>query len=151
MDIQKLTFEDKELIEECDKLFLKFLESEKTYDENYKTKETVNSFINDLLDENKILLAATENNNVLGFLYGFIENKISFLKPVGNICFLYVDDGYRNRKIATNLIDNFLNELKKLNIEIVEVKAFENNDAAKAIYLKYDFKPLLINYRKIKI
>lgn len=151
MDIQKLTFENKELVEECDKLFLKFLESEKTYDANYKTKEKNNSFANDLLDENKILLVATENNNVLGFLYGFIENKTTFLKPVGNICFLYVDNGYRNRKIATNLIDNFFNELKKLNIEIVEVKAFENNEAAKAIYSKYDFKPFLINYRKNKI
>ena len=29
MNIQKLTFENKELVKKCDKLFLKFLESEK--------------------------------------------------------------------------------------------------------------------------
>lgn len=151
MNIQKLTFENKELVKECDKLFLKFLESEKKYDENYKEKEKTNSFINDLLDENKILLTAIEKNNVLGFLYGFIENKKNLKSPVGNICFLYVDNEYRNKKIATTLIDYLFNELKKMNIEIVEVKSFENNEAAKALYLKYDFKPVLINYRKIKI
>lgn len=151
MNIQKLTFENKELVKECDKLFFKFLESEKKYDENYKDPEKINSFINDLLDENKILLIAIEKNNVLGFLYGFIENKENLKSPIGNICFLYVDNEYRNKKIATTLIDYFFNELKKMNIEIVEVKSFENNEAAKALYLKYDFKPVLIKYRKTKI
>jgi ribosomal protein S18 acetylase RimI-like enzyme len=149
MNIQKLTFENKELVEECDKLLLKFLESEKKYDENYKEKEKNNSFLNDLLDENKILLVAIEKNNVLGFIYGLIENKTSLKLPVGHICFLYVDNEYRNKKIATSLIDAFLNELKKSNIEIVEVKSFENNEAAKALYIKYNFKPLWTNYRKI--
>lgn len=149
MDIKRLNFENKKLVKRCDELFLEFFKSEKEYDENYNIKENVNSFINDLLDENKILLAAIENNKVAGFLYGFIERKENFNSPVGHISFLYVDNEYRNKKIATNLIDKFIYELKKINIEIVEVKSFENNEVAKAIYLKYGFKPLWINYRKI--
>lgn len=49
--------------------------------------------------------------------------------------FLYVDCEYRNRKIATFLIDKFLEEIKRVNVEIVEVKCFKENEVAKK-YIK---------------
>lgn len=148
MKIKKLTKTDKSLVEKCDKLFLEFLDSEGQYDYNYQKRENVNSFINDLSDKNNILLAATDEDNVLGFLFGFIEKKKSAKLPVAHLSFVYVDKTNRNKKIATTLIDAFMIELKNMNIEIVEVKCFENNEIAKSLYDKFEFNVLWSNYRK---
>lgn len=148
MKIQKLKIEDKQFVQQCDKLFLDFLDSEGKYDENYKKRENIKSFLNDLTDENNILLVAVEESKVLGFVYGYIENRKDGKLPVAHIAFVYVDLESRNRKIASNLIDKFLEELKCRQIQIVEVKSFESNEIAKKLYQKYGFNIIWSNYRK---
>lgn len=148
MIVKKLTITDKDLVEKCDRLFLKFLDSEGKYDDNYLKREHVNSFINDLADQNNILLAATDTDVVFGFLFGFIEKKKNGKLPIAHLSFVYIDESHRNKKIATNLINTFLLELKSMNIEIIEVKCFENNEIAKNLYNKFGFNVLWSNYRK---
>ena len=147
MDIQKLTIQDIELIKQCDKMFVEFLDSEGKYDYNYLKREQINSFANDLNDDNNILFVAKQDEKVIGFLYGYIEKRKSAKLPVAHIGFLYVRDEYRNRKVATKLIDTFFEYLKNIDIQIVEVKVFENNIAAKKLYDKYGFDILWSNNR----
>ena len=148
MIVKKLTITDKDLVEKCDRLFLKFLDSEGKYDDNYLKREQVDSFINDLYNQNNILLAATDKDIVLGFLFGFIEKKKSGKLPIAHLSFVYIDKEHRNKKIGTNLINSFLLELKNMNIEIVEVKCFENNEIARKLYIIFGFNVLWSNYRK---
>ena len=147
MELQKLTIEDKKLVKQCDNMFLKFLDSEGKYDDNYLKREKVNTFFNDLSKENILLLVAKEQETVLGFLYGWIETKKDSKLPIAHMTFLYVNEEYRNKKIATSLIDEFLNLIKEMNVEIIEVKCYEENEAAKKLYKKYGFKPIWSNYR----
>ena len=148
MDIKKLTIQDTELINQCDNMFKDFLDSEGKYDENYLKRENLNSFASDLNNINTILMVAKESNETIGFLYGYIDLKKGTKLPVANLSFLYVKSEHRNKKVATNLIDAFFEELKANNIKIVEVKSFENNIAAKKLYSKYGFDVLWSNYRK---
>jgi len=148
MDIQRLAIQDTDLIKKCDSMFKEFLDSEGKYDENYLKREELNSFTKELNNNNIILMVAKENNEVIGFLYGYIEAKKGTKIPVANLTFLYVREEHRNKKVATNLIDAFFEQLKEMDIRIVEVKTFENNTAARKLYAKYGFNVLWSNYRK---
>ena len=112
MDIQRLTIGNLELIKQCDNMFIDFLDSEEKYDENYLKREKINSFANDLNSENNLLFVAKEQEKAVVFLYGYIEKRNSAKLPVAHLSFLYVNSEYRNRKIATQLIENFLEYLK---------------------------------------
>ncbi|MBQ8043542.1 MAG: GNAT family N-acetyltransferase [Clostridia bacterium] len=148
MNIQKLDIQDVKLVKQCDNMFVEFLDGEGKYDENYLKREQLNSFINDLNDSNNILFVAKQDETVIGFLYGYIEKRKGAKLPVAHLGFLYVNGEYRNRKVATKLIDTFIVYIKGLDIKIIEVKVFENNIAAKKLYDKYGFNALWSNYRK---
>lgn len=146
---KRLGLEDKELVKQCDKLFLKFLDSEGKYDYNYQKRENINSFLGDLEDENNVLLTVIKNDKVVAFLYGYIESKKGMKEPVAHLTFIYVDNDYRKQNIATNLIEEYLRILKVNNIQIVEVKSYKDNSVANSLYNKFGFKELWTNYRKI--
>jgi ribosomal protein S18 acetylase RimI-like enzyme len=148
MDIKRITINDKIDIKVVDRLFKKFLISESKYDENYKIREDLKSFEQDLNNENNIILTCKKDNDVVAFLYGYINQTKNELLPVAHLAFIYVEEEFRCKKIASNLINEFLNELKNRKIEFVEVNAFFNNGPAIRLYEKYGFCANYINYRK---
>ena len=119
MNIQKLVIQDVKLVKQCDNMFVEFLDGEGKYDENYLKREQLNSFINDLNDSNNILFVAKQDETVIGFLYGYIEKRKGAKLPVAHLGFLYVNGEYRNRKVATKLIDTFIVYIKGLDIKII--------------------------------
>ena len=148
MEIQRLTSSDNELIKQCDKLLIKLFKEEAVYDGNFLKVEKTNSLLCDLDYENNILLVVKENDNVLGFLFGFIEKNKMSREKIAHISFVYVETRYRKNKIASKLIDEFLLLVKKSRIELIEVKCYTNNEAANKLYKKYGFDILWSNYRK---
>lgn len=148
MEIQRLTSSNIELVKKCDKLLIKFLDEESVYDDNFLKVEKTNSLLDDLDDENNILLVAKENDNVLGFLFGFIEKNKMSKEKIAHISFVYVETRYRKNKIASKLIDEFSLLVKKNRIELIEIKCYTNNEAANELYKKYGFDILWSNYRK---
>lgn len=148
MQIQRLNIDDKGLVKQCDKLMLKFLDGEAIYDENFLKRDKLNSFINDIDNENNILLVANQNETVLGFLYGYIEKANNNIQEVAHLGYIYVEKEYRNNKLATMLIDEFISQIKNKGIEFIEVKCFKNNEIANSLYTKYGFNVLWSNYRK---
>ena len=147
MNIKKVNIQDKKIITECERLLREFLNSEKKYDENYIEQKEIKSLENDLSDDNNILLSCGDNN-VLGFLFGYVENRKSFVSDVAHISFLYVREEHRNKKIATNLIDEFIKMVKKKNVHIIEVRAWNKNFVAKKMYENHGFNINWCNYRK---
>ena len=127
MKIKKIIKSDKNLVEQCDKLFIDFLKSESKYDDNYLERKQLKSFLDDLNDENNILYSAIEDEIVVGFLFGYINKLKSEINPVAHLCFLYVDLKYRNKKIVTNMINVFLKEIKLRDIKNIDVKVYSNN------------------------
>lgn len=148
MKIKKIINSDKNLIKQCDKLFIDFLESESKYDDNYLQRKDIKSFMDDLNDKNNILYSAIEDEKVIGFLFGYIKKLKAEINPVAHLCFLYVDPKYRNKKIATNLINIFLKEIKSRNINNIDVKVYSNNREALKLYKNLGFDPFLENLRK---
>ena len=55
---------------------------------------------------------------------------------------------HRKKGIATQLITTLFKQLEKQNIDIVEVKAFNDNIAATNLYEKFGFDVLWVNYRR---
>lgn len=148
MKIKKIINSDKSLVEQCDKLFIHFLESESKYDDNYLERKDIKSFLDDLDDKNNILYSAIEDGKVVGFLFGYIKKLKAEINPVAHLCFLYVDPKYRNKKIATNMINAFLQEIKLMDIKNIDVKVYFNNEKALNLYKKLGFDPFLENLRK---
>lgn len=148
MNIEKIDQNNIVYVDKCDELFKNFLESERIYDTN-SLKYLPNSFKKDVSKDNVLLYVAKVEDKVVAFLYGYIETSVRQKLPVAHLTFIYVEEKYRKQKIATKLIDYFLQEVKQMNIEIIEVKAFKDNKVACNIYEKLGFKPLWINYRKM--
>ena len=148
MLVKRLGVKDKELVKQCDELFIKFLDSEGEYDYNYKKRTNLNSFLCDIEEESNMLLVAIKDDKVLAFLYGYIEIKKRMKEPVAHLAFIYVDEGYRKQNIATNLINEYIKILKEKSIPNIEVKSYKRNIAANRLYNKFGFDELWVNYRK---
>lgn len=148
MEIEKVTDANKQYIKYCDKLFEEFLESEQKYDTNVASF-IPKSFENDIYKDNVIMYIAKAQDEVIAFLYGFIQDTGKIKLPIAHLTFIYVVEKYRNKKVATDLINSFCQEIKDKNIEIIEVKSFNQNEAANKLYEKLGFKPLWTNYRKM--
>ena len=114
----------------------------------YKRQDFVvnNYFKNIIKNENNILLCYEEDNIIKGYIY---------LKPVNNDsqnCYLidglYVDNEYRNKGIATKLIENALNVIKETNVAVVDINVMANNSVAISLYKRFGFNEFRISLRK---
>ncbi len=143
-----LTQNDLEYVSQCDCLLADFFKSEANYDSNYLIQDKLKSLLNDLEDNNNILLAAIDETRVVGFLFAYINKLKTDILPVAHIAFVYVDTQHRKKGIATQLITTLFKQLEKRNIDIVEVKAFNDNIAATNLYEKFGFDVLWVNYRR---
>lgn len=148
MQVKRLTLIDKELVYKCDELFVSFCGDQEKYDYNYQKIKNMSSFLTDVESDDKILLCMEKETEVLGFLYGYIEKKKNMKKPVAHLTFIYVDEKNRRKGIASSLINEYMKLLKEKNIRTIEVKAYVNNESANALYDKFGFSKLWVNYRK---
>ena len=76
-------------------------------------------------------------------IVGFI--MATDLKETCDILILIVDPEYRNKKIATNLIDYLISELDE-NLRLITLEVSANNTAAIRLYDKFGFE--VVNVRK---
>ena len=107
---------------------------------NYTTeKELINSFlkyfntkINDISKFNKYLIYSIDDKNI-----GFID--FSFIYDRIELNYIYVEKSYRNKNIASKLMDKLIEfaiDNKCINITL---EVDESNDAAINLYKKYGF------------
>lgn len=138
-----------EYIKMCDQLFINFLLSEKKYDFNIKILDNYESFKKDILDKNAFINVMVEEGKVIAFIYLCIVESRKQEDKIGKICFVYVEEKYRSKGVATKLVESSIDLFRKQGISIIEVKSFVENKEANSLYKKFNFKPLWQSYRKL--
>ncbi|NLD78965.1 MAG: GNAT family N-acetyltransferase [Mollicutes bacterium] len=138
---------DEERANICDNLLTKLIQTERQYDdsidENFVVKDYFKNVIN---NKDNILLCYEEDEIIKGYIYLKLvnnDNKKGYL-----IDGLYVDNEYRNNGIATKLIENALNVIKKTNISVVDINVMANNSVAINLYKRFGFNEFRISLRK---
>lgn len=96
------------------------------------------------LKENNIFIVATIQNNVVGFLVA------EYLVDSYNLLLIAIKEEFKNRNIATKLMQKLEEIAKNENIEKIWLEVRENNIPAINLYKKNDFSSIFMrrNYYK---
>ncbi len=94
-----------------------------------------NVLIDCIKSKNNPLLVVEKNENIVGFILANYNS--SFKKAI--IENIYVNPDYRGREVGKLLLNNLLNELKKLGCEYVCSITESKNNAAVEFHLKNGF------------
>lgn len=126
-----------------DNLLTKLIKSEKEFDSNINENFIVNNYYENIIgkDYNKIFVVL-DDNKIVGYLYGFLEENEAIIKKVGHLDALYIEEDYRNKGYARKLINEFKNYCMKNDVAYIEVKALSNNIKAVNLYTSEDFTEL---------
>ena len=139
MVIRKADYNDVKILNNFLTLLIK---DERQYDLGINENFIVtNMYENYIEDPNKLIIVATENNEVVGYLYGILEPSDDTYKyVVAKLDALYVSNNYRNKGIATSLIEYFKKWSISKKASKIEVTVWSNNTKAKHLYEKANFK-----------
>jgi len=151
MDIRKATKKDlKHIVELSSQLY----KAEQPFDKNlkdgyYETKKGKKGLLKDIKNKKRIFLVAIWDKKVVGYADGYIYDKEDvYIKKMAYLDRIIVDENYKGKGIATNLVDEFSNQLKKEDVKFIKLNAFENNKPAKSLYDKLGFYEYSIFYMK---
>ena len=117
--------------DKLDNLLTKLITDEKNYDPKVELINVKDFYTNFIDDESKYFEVCEDNNEIVGYIYSKLEENNAKIDA------LFVEEAYRNKKIATTLIENFINYCKDNNIKEITIKVLENNIKAKSLYSKY--------------
>ena len=139
MIIRKAEYKDVETLNN----FLTFLiRDERQYDLGIDENFVVtNMYENYIEDPSKLIIVAEENKKIIGYLYGIIKpNDETYKYIIAKLDALYIDSNFRNKGIATSLIEYFKKWTKTQNVNKIEVNVWSNNTKAKSLYEKNGFQ-----------
>lgn len=132
-------------------LLTKLIQDEKKYDDNINENCTVKSLYENFFDNDDVcLLLAKKGQQVVGYIYGYIENNGNAkLEKVCVLDALYVEEDFRNKDVAKSLIKSFKGWARTLNICYIELKVCKENLNAINLYEKEGFKTnkIIMNYK----
>ncbi len=90
-----------------------------------------------------------ENNNLIGYIFGFPEEKISFSKnPTVRLEEVYVLPEERGKRISNKLIKNFYLWAKKRNAKKISINVSVKNNKSLLYWKKEGFKETLRRMEK---
>ena len=91
------------------KLLTLLIRDEKKYDSNINENCIVKRLYEDIIPfESNIVLIAEYDNNIIGYLFGYIVNNgDAYLNKISKVEAVYVVKKYRKKGIATRLINEF--------------------------------------------
>ena len=135
--------ETKEELQKCDEFLNELINDEKKYDDNINDKIIINDYYEKVYKKcNYKVFIAVENRNILGYVF----IKITDPKQNGEIYkesiidALYVDKEYRNKGIATKLIEKAKEYSKEIGAKKISISVIKNNEVALKLYYKLGFK-----------
>ena len=105
-------------------------------EENFAKVYSINEMMEDQVSK---VYVYEMDDKIVGFIIA------TDLVETCDILSLIVDPEYRNRKIATNLIDYLISELDE-NLKLITLEVRANNTAAIHLYDKFGFE--VVNVRK---
>jgi len=135
-------YEDKDA-DICDKLLEELIKDEKNYDKYMDEIVKVNNYFRNVIkNDNNILLAYKDNNEIKAYLY--LKYKDNGYLIDG----LYVKKEYRRQGIATLLIKEALYILKRKKAKYIDTNVFYNNKIAYKLYKSFGFDIFRVSLRK---
>ncbi len=136
---------------EINKMLTDLIQDErKNYDSNINENYKVQEFYEKLIDdENKIILVARDNDIILGYVYGFIQdNGNLFNNKIVKLDALFVKEQYRGNGIARSLMKEFINWAREKEVSYVELSVCKDNTNAIKLYENEGFSIDKISLRK---
>ena len=104
--------------------------------DNFRMVNNINEMLEDKYSK---VLIYEEDDMVVGFI------TATDLKETCDILSLVVDPKYRNKMVATNLLDYLISELDE-NLKLITLEVASKNIAAIKLYEKFGFE--VVNVRK---
>lgn len=122
----------------------------KNYDSNINENYKVQEFYEKLIDnEDKIILVARDNDIILGYVYGFIQdNGNLFNNKIAKLDALFVKEQYRGNGIARSLMNEFINWAREKEVAYLELSVCKGNTNAINLYKNEGFSINKICLRK---
>ena len=128
----------------CDKLLNKLVLDERKYDNSISEDAKILNYFKYMIRQKyNFLLGYYIDNNIVG--YTFIKG---IDKETALLDGLYVEEEYRNKGIATELIKTAFETCKNNKIKFLDVNVMYQNKEAQSFYNKLGFVNLRIGLRK---
>ena len=108
----------------------------KKYNSNINEKYKVEEFYESLMDnDDKIIFVARDNDIVLGYVYGFIQdNGNLYNNKVAKLDALFVKERYRGNGIARSLMKEYINWAEEKGVAYIELLVCKDNTNAISLY-----------------
>ena len=124
--------------------FNPFMELSDKYD------KVVLNILENRLSGDSIFLVAIHDGEVAGYVYGVIEsNSLLRIGKIAIIKELYVSPIYRNRGVASRLLEEFSAQVKNMGVQVVGAEFPSSNYIARNFYEKNGFKEFRSIYMKV--
>lgn len=114
----------------------------------FSKSEAIERYKKELQNSKSIFLIAEENQEFLGYLYGYLE-MVDYLEassPEAQLELIYLKPEARGKGIATKMVSEFVSWSKKQGAFRVKAGIYEKNAASKKLFLRSDFKPYHTTY-----
>ena len=138
MNIKIVTNEEE--AKKADELLTKLIHFESDFNKNINPNYIVHNHFKCNINDNTCLAIAIQNNEIVGFIFGFIIESNAYLNKIGKIEALFVENQYRGQHIGTELIIYFKKWAKIKGVDIFEIEVLSSNKNAVDIYKKNGFK-----------
>ena len=127
-----------------DALLTKLIRYESRYDTNIDPDYVVTDNYNERLDwPGHKAFVAEEDGIIVGFIYGFVFSVPGmFFKPIAIADAIYIEEEYRNKGFATNLLRKFINFASENDARSVELKVISGNTRAMSLYESLGFREI---------
>lgn len=108
------------------------------------------SLAKELLLSDFYFLFYKENDEILGFLSGYLKEKNKWWKyrQIAYIDHIFVEEKARGKGIATLLIKDFENWAKAKNADLVTIEVLPENKKAISLYEFQGYEPHMIHLKK---
>ena len=125
-----------------DELLTKLIHDEAQYDSNLNGSYVVTDNYCDRIGlEGHKLLLIEDGGEIVAFLYGFLYEIPGMLaKPIAILDALYVEEAYRRKGCAAQLISAFKSFAAESGACRIELKVLSRNETALRLYEKLSFK-----------
>ena len=127
---------------ELDALLTKLIRYEARYDANFNPDHVVTDNYSERLTwpGHKAFIAEVDGV-IAGYIYGFVFSVPGmYFKPVAIADAMYIEEAYRNRGIATDLLREFINFAAEQDVCSVELKVMSGNTRAMNLYESLGFR-----------
>jgi len=124
----------------CDELLTRLIQTERQWEPNLDETFTVcDNYEHRMSEEGTLLLVAEENDEIVGFLFGFLSPSPVLKRPTALLDALFVCEEHRSKGIGKALALRFREWVKEQGVYAIELKVMSQNTTALRLYESLGF------------